>query len=258
MSTANSNTADIEAALSFISPDIGREEWIRLGMALHDELGSSGFDLWDGWSQCSDKYDPKGIRADWKSFRTKPNGVTIATLFKLAKEGGYHGGEKPSSRPVRNKPSIDVAARNSERTKLALAARKKAKSLFNKATPCTRHQYATDKGIEPIGCWQHQQNLLVPMYDKDWVLSSLQIISPDGTKRFLKDCPVSGLYYVIGKPVNDTVIVVEGYATAVSVHLATGHCVAIAFSKGNLPRVAQILREKRPDFEIILAPDSDS
>jgi len=255
MSIPKSNITDIEAALQFISPDIPRDDWVRVAMALQSELDESGYDLFNDWSSGGQSYKESDTKSTWKSFDSS-GAVTIATMFKMAQEGGYKRksngtGYRPAPRPV--KPAVDPA----EAAKKAQAAIDKAQALWDKRTACEAHQYTDDKGIDPIGCRRHRQNLLVPMYNADWQLSSVQIIKPDGKKRFLKGCPVSGLYFVIGKPIDNTVIVAEGYATAVSIHMATGQCVVVAFSKGNILKVAKILREKRADFEIILAPDDD-
>ena len=52
-------------------------------------------------------------------------------------------------------------------------------------------------------------------------------------------------------------MVCEGYATGVSIHEATGHAVAVAFTSGNLEAVALALRAKYPDLKIIVAADDD-
>ena len=46
------SVAQIEAILKHLSPDMGREDWIRVGMALHHECegDDTGFDQWDEWS----------------------------------------------------------------------------------------------------------------------------------------------------------------------------------------------------------------
>ena len=249
------STADIEAALQFISPDIPRDDWVRVGMAIHSELGEDGFDLFDTWSSDGQTYNPAHTKSTWKSFDSG-GGTTIATVFKMAKENGYQHKNKNRPHQAVLRPATPPEDEAKAIAK-ARAARDKAQALWDKGTACETHQYPYDKEIRPIGVRRKGQDLLVPMYDKNSRLSSIQIIKPDGTKRFLKDCPVSGLYHVIGKPANKTVIIAEGYATAVSIHMATGRCVTIAFSKGNIPKVAKIIRDKRPEFEIILAPDND-
>jgi putative DNA primase/helicase len=107
--------------------------------------------------------------------------------------------------------------------------------------------------------------LLVPLRDAAGTLHSLQAIAPDGTKRFLPGGRVRGCYHGMGKPSGVLVagqpcgvlVVAEGYATAASIHAATGLAVAAAFSASNLEPVAQALRRKYPALTLVLAADDD-
>lgn len=74
----------IRAALDCIPPDLPREEWARVGMALKAELGAAGFDLFDTWSQGSEAYNPTDARDTWRSFKSGGR-VQIGTLFHIAK-----------------------------------------------------------------------------------------------------------------------------------------------------------------------------
>ena len=77
----------MESALSHISAD-DYHQWINVGMAIHGTLGESGFRLWDYWSSRSEKYDEAECVKRWKSFG-KREGVTDATIYKLAIQGGW-------------------------------------------------------------------------------------------------------------------------------------------------------------------------
>src|SRR5262249_45633045 len=59
-----------------------------------------------------------------------------------------------------------------------------------------------------------------------------------------------------GKP-NGLLCIAEGYATAASIHEATGHAVAVAFDAGNLEQVARALQAKYPDLRIVICADDD-
>ena len=97
----------------------------------------------------------------------------------------------------------------------------------------------------------------MPLRDGEGRIHSLQFIDADGNKRFLSGGRIAGCYYPIGIPV-DTLCICEGYATAASVHEATGHAVAVAFNCGNLLSVAQILRRKFPAIELVICADNDT
>jgi len=99
--------------------------------------------------------------------------------------------------------------------------------------------------------------LVVPMFQTDGKLSSLQFIRPDGTKRFLFGGATKGAYAPIGEP-NGVVCIAEGFATAASIREATERAVAIAFNCGNLEPVAKALRAKHPETGFIVCADNDT
>jgi len=83
---------EIEEALHYISSPDDRDTWLRVGMALHKELGESGRSLWDAWSQRSAKYDARDQQQTWRHFNQNGNAagsVGIGTVFELAKQGGW-------------------------------------------------------------------------------------------------------------------------------------------------------------------------
>ena len=92
---SDTNWDDIQDALKHISPESSRDEWIQVGMALHDagvhtnsnELALSTFNTWS--AQSTTKYKgEQDILTTWNSF--KPNtGISLGTLFHLAGQNGY-------------------------------------------------------------------------------------------------------------------------------------------------------------------------
>lgn len=85
--SATTEEKDIVDALNCISPDCAYQPWLDLGMALHSWNNSLGLPIWDNWSEGSSKYKSGACAEKWKSF--KGSGITIATLFEMAKKGGY-------------------------------------------------------------------------------------------------------------------------------------------------------------------------
>jgi len=78
---------DVYEHLKYISPDLGYDEWIVVGMALQNEGHAYG--IWDAWSAGGSKYKGAGDTGQhWKSFK-KGNGVTYGTIVHLAKQGGW-------------------------------------------------------------------------------------------------------------------------------------------------------------------------
>ena len=76
---------DARDMLGHISADVGYDEWIAVGMAIHSE--GLPFSLWDDWSKTSGKYDNTTVN-HWKSFNPG-RGVSFGTVVHMAQEGGW-------------------------------------------------------------------------------------------------------------------------------------------------------------------------
>ncbi len=160
-------------------------------------------------------------------------------------------------------------------------ARKTAYALWQKAKPAPDdHPYLLRKGVPSfglrIGTWpkwvqDHAGRwdetripgvLLVPMRSPSGTLHSLQAIYPekiDGRdKDFLPHGEKAGKFHLIGEIAPDLPLcVAEGYATAASIHQATGWPVAVAFDAGSLEPVARALHEANPGARFIICADDD-
>ena len=125
------------------------------------------------------------------------------------------------------------------------------------------------KRVESYGLFQtnHLQGmynaLLVPIYgfneEGEQTYQSLQIISPAGSKRFLKGGKKTGGYYCLRIPEKDSdIIISEGYATAATLaEIYPSDGVYCAFDSGNLKSVAITIRKLYPTNKIIIAGDND-
>jgi putative DNA primase/helicase len=134
----------------------------------------------------------------------------------------------------------------------------RAASMWEKATQGP-HPYAERKLIPTEGGRVLNGELLIPVYQGPKNLVGLQRIKEDGEKLFLKGTEKQGAYMVMGKPTADKpVVICEGWATGVSISMATGLCVVVAFDAGNLLHVAPKIRKAMQDAQIIIASDDDS
>jgi len=146
--------------------------------------------------------------------------------------------------------------RKEEKTQRQSEAAVRAAEIWAKAQPVAEHPYLSAKGVDAHGLRCAGDALIVPMYDGQGQLHSLQSISGDGSKRFLSGGQVSGCYYSIGT-INDVLCICEGFATGASIHEVTGHAVAVAFNAGNLLAAADAMRENYPDVRLIICADDD-
>lgn len=160
---------------------------------------------------------------------------------------------------IKTRIEAERKAREEERQKVEKATREKAIRLWKTSRDVSAdHPYIINGGnFRPIGTKQIKDMLVVPMSATGiGAPESLQLIFPDGTKRFLTGAgAIPGpLYYAI-KGNGGPLYISEGWKTGCSVHEATGASVVIAFSSGKLPAVAEVLRTRFPDREIVIAGD---
>lgn len=158
---------------------------------------------------------------------------------------------------VRERQRQAREARDVERKNLAVECAKIAASKWENAEPETgSHPYLARKQVGAFGVKSARGELLVPMWTVSGEIASLQRIYPDGGRRYLRGTIKDGLFgWIEGD--QSTIYLAEGYATAASIHMATGHAVAIAFDAGNLESAAQSVRRVFPQTQIVVAADND-
>ena len=138
---------------------------------------------------------------------------------------------------------------------------KKAKIMWDKPYNATICGYLLAKQVQNFGCKiTDNGNLLVPLRDEQGKLWNIQTIEPHGSKLFIAKGRVRGCFHLIG-PVDlqePVLCIAEGYATAASIHMATGYPVAVAFNAGNLLPVGEALRTIYPHALFVYCADDDS
>lgn len=171
-----------------------------------------------------------------------------------------------------SKPECDLteAERSAQREQVRAAQRQRdteqalrrqqashtAMQRWQAAAPAVQHPYLAVKGVSAHGLRVQGGTLLVPVRSAAGVLTSLQTIYSDGTKRFLPGGAVQGCYHALGA-LTGTLVVCEGFATGASIFESTGLPVAVCFNSGNLLPVARALRCKYPALALLVAADDD-
>jgi len=199
-----------------------------------DAIPSGGFQNWKdghGWQAWSFEFGPGTLISPEKQNEMRKNAEAL--------------------RKVR-------AAEEAEARK---RAQEIAQAIWRRSLPCTEHPYLTSKGINPHGArlvssGLRKGELVIPVVDSRGVIHSIQTIDVDGGKHFLKNGRKQGCCFPIGKP-KTTLFIAEGFATAASIHEATGEAVLVAFDCGNLRPVAEALLAAYPDYPIVVAADDD-
>jgi len=249
----NTSMSDVEEALAYISPDICRDEWVKVAMALKSEIGDAGYSMFDTWSQDSNKYDESACKSTWRSIKDS-GGVRIGTLFMMAKEGGFkplnNGAYKPFKTALSASKPLPI-----DEAKALTKSCEIAKKYWDESVPGKAHPYADKKGFPDHGLRVNGKWLVAQAYNAEGQIQSAQRINGK-EKLNLKGCTIKGAYYPIAGDTS-TVVICEGWATGKSINAATGFAVAVAFGKGNLKCIAQLMQEKFPDSQLIVAADND-
>lgn len=117
--------------------------------------------------------------------------------------------------------------------------------------------YIQRKGIKLIGASMEGDTVVVPLYNYEGKVVGEQRIQPCGSKKFNAGLKKDDAFGVIGQLQPGQVWVTEGYATGVSVHMATGLPVVWALDAGTLPKVCDKINFTWPDIELKIAGDND-
>ena len=243
MTPANEDT--VRSALAFLNPD-DRETWVMAGMAIHAELGPSGYLVWNEWGCNGASHKEKDAQSVWKSFHR--NGVGIGSLFAAA---GAQGWTAPQSGEKRDREYDD-------------SPEGKAAWIWDHAGPVPAdHPYLLRKGVKAYGLRLHKDSLTLPARDASGALKTLQFILayPKGgkDKLFLKGGQKSGSFFVIGELRRARLaLLVEGYATGASLHEWAGLPVVVGFDAGNMEATVRALRAGYPRLKLLVCGDNDA
>lgn len=148
-----------------------------------------------------------------------------------------------------------------------LAARR-ATLMWAKLAPDGESPYLAAKGVHAHGLRFTPHNTAVlPLLDPQGQIHGLQFLrtaaqAKEG-KRPAKEFWPAGLakkghYHLLGHSPHWIILVAEGYATAASLHEATGYPVACAFDACNLGPVVAALHKAYPRAKILICADDDA
>ncbi len=121
------------------------------------------------------------------------------------------------------------------------------------------HPYLARKGIAPNGARiTGDGRLMVPLYGSEGDLASVQYIAADGEKRYHPGGATGGKFWMLGEP-SSIIYIAEGFATAATIHQATGKACAVAYSASNLVPVTGALRDRfGAQQDLVIVADNDA
>ncbi|HBE2842461.1 TPA: DNA primase, partial [Escherichia coli] len=137
-----------------------------------------------------------------------------------------------------------------------------ARRYVSKWPQATAHEYLTRKGIQaaPGVRINNKNELVIPFSNSQGQIRSYQRIPVTGGKdaRILIDSEKTGNWFALGTPRNgQPVLFAEGYATAASLHEATGLPVLMTVDAGNMITVAENARKLWQESPFIFCADND-
>ena len=185
---------------------------------------------------------PAGAFGDWR----------LGINQKWCAKNGY-GSTSPEQRI-----KIDKQFKRIEKTRSDTANKTAllAQSYWSKVTEASPdHPYLLNKNVNPHGIRERKGVLIIPLMTPKKEIKSLQFISANGDKRFLKGGKVKGNLFWI--PGDKTLVLVEGFATGATIHEATGYTILISFNANNMQPVAEKIRMKYPGRPLIICGDND-
>lgn len=206
----------------------------------------------DGWYQVSDcGPDSFGAFGDWKIGKTSWCAKGNKAKNPLEDAARRQRVETEKARLLSKKKAIQDAA-------AILCA-----EIWDNAKPAEAdHPYLVKKQINTHGVRVRDDGrLIIPVYNADITLRSLQSINDNGTKRFFEGGELSGGFWWIGELVTGLPVIylVEGFATAATIHEQTKATVIVAFSANNLHKVLVSLRVGfGKDQRIVIVADNDN
>ncbi len=205
-----------------------------------------------GWYMLFPDGVPAGSFGDWRTNAHHTWRADIGRRLTAAEEAAHASRVEEMRR-----------TRKAEEDRRRTEARQECAALWDSATAAPDdHPYLARKQVRPCGLRVDQKGrLLVPLRVAG-DLHSLQTIDGDGRKLFFPGGRVSGCYFVIGDKARADeerlLCVAEGFATAATIHAATGHTTVVAFNTGNLLPVTKDLRKRFPDYQLVLCADNDT
>jgi phage/plasmid primase-like uncharacterized protein len=155
-----------------------------------------------------------------------------------------------------------IAARDAERQRTRETAADTVAAIWGGCGPAApAHPYLARKGIQAHGARvTGDGRLVVPLYQPDGDLVSLQYIAADGQKLYHPGGQAGGSFWWIGDLEADSgpIYLAEGFATAATIYEVADRPVVVAYSASNLVPVAGSLRERFPAREMVIVADHDA
>lgn len=216
------------------------------------------------------RFATNGRRGDDAGWYVIFDGALPAGRFGCWRDGVEISWKAETGRTMSAAEQMEIARRVAEAREIRRreqqrrkdAAEQTADTIWAAATLASDEQpYLVRKQVLPHGARvTGDGRLVLPMYNANGELTSLQFISDDSGKRFLSGGSTKDAFWWLGDiDSTATVYIAEGFATAASIHEVTGHPCYIAYSASNMAGVAKMVRDKvGAHADLVIVADHDS
>lgn len=188
-------------------------------------------------------------------------------IIKVNRDGRAVKISEEERRAIAARQKANMARIKAMRDAEAERAARAAASAWRKYVPDGASDYLERKGVAAFGLRFAPSGVgtvAVPMMDTSGKVWGLQIIRGKGRAKGKreKDYWPAGLakqghFHLIGGIPARLVLIAEGYATAATLHQATGLPVVVAFDAGNLQPVAEAIKHFYKRVTILVCADDD-
>jgi putative DNA primase/helicase len=159
--------------------------------------------------------------------------------------------------------AADLQAAEKRRRAESARAALRAQKMWELCLRDGEAAYLKRKGIGAHGVrFSPKGAVVIPVLDTSSRVHGLQVIH--AAKRHGRDkeffppgMAKKGHFFLMGPQPTTVLLVAEGYATAASLHEASGWPVAVAFDAGNLQPVAQALAKRYKGTKVLVCADDD-
>lgn len=104
--SANWPEEKVLAMLERLDPSMGHDEWVKVGMALHDWDSTQGLKHWENWSKKGTNYQKGATAKKWRSFEVG-DGVTLGTISYMVKEVDFNETNEKVTKLIKKIKSAD-------------------------------------------------------------------------------------------------------------------------------------------------------
>lgn len=195
----------------------------------------------------------------WHGAENNAQKVRLDKANKLTRE---------QSEALKDRIAQDKRRARAQRQAAAEKASLKASGVWKKSLTEGDSEYLARKGIQPYGVrYTESGSIVIPMLDTTGTVHGIQFILPSDhphKKKTGRDktfwpagLSMKGCFFQIGGTPRDILLIAEGYATAATLHEATGFPVAVAFNANNLLPVCQALKKRYQSVNFLVCGDDD-